>query len=272
MKCEELQFNLPLYAEGELDLDESSMIKEHLVKCPVCRVKLSEFQNLQDTFRIMSRPAIPSDLVYAVKSSLAAELSVPRNQTLLISSEWREWLQMRLMPYCVGTVVSLSLTFAFLTSLSSLQESTDKVIETARVSSYRTVVLTNISPDASNDEPFITNEELAALRSPVSGESPSLNTKGTLLTLTNSLMRGKMENDEVTFVADVFSNGLAQIAEVIEAPQSRKSMEELTKALENDPAFVPADLDKRSNVVRIVFRIQKVDVIDKKPAKQKRNL
>jgi hypothetical protein len=269
MKCEELQFNLPFYAEGELDPDETSIIEEHLVKCPVCRVKLSEFQSLQNDIRMMARPVIPADLVYAVRSSVAAELVSTQPRTL-ISNEWREWLQMRLMPYLVGITVSLSLTFAFLFSIDSLQKSTDKVIETARINSNRAVILTNSSPKASDDDEIvITNEELAALRMPVSSESPSLNTRGALLALANSLMRGKVKNDEVTFVADVFSDGLSQIAEVIEAPRSRKSMEELSKALENDPSFVPADLDRRSNVVRVVFKIQKVDVFDKPPAKKK---
>jgi hypothetical protein len=269
MKCEELQLNLPFYAEGELDEDESSAIEVHLGTCPVCRVKLSEFQNLQNDFRLMTRPVIPADLVYQVRSSVAAELSSAQAQTGL-SSEWREWLQMRFMPYGVGTVVSLSLTLAFLFSINSLQKSTDKVIETARISSNRTIGITNASPRIDEDEMIeISNEELAALRTPVSSESPSLNTKGALLSLANSLMRGKVKNDEVTFVADVFSDGLTQIAEVIEAPRSRKTMEELSHALENDPAFVPADLDRRSNVVRVVFKIQKVEVVDKVPAKTK---
>ena len=103
MKCEELQFNLPLYAEGELDLDESSEIEEHLVKCPVCRVKLSEFQSLQNDFRMMARPAVPADLVYAVRSSVAAELNSAQAADWL-APEWREWLQMRFMPYCVGGI------------------------------------------------------------------------------------------------------------------------------------------------------------------------
>jgi hypothetical protein len=271
MKCEELQFNLPLYAEGELDLDESSLIKEHLGTCPVCRVKLSEFQNLQNDFRTLSRPAIPSDLVFAVKNSVRDELVTAQPQTWL-SEEWREWLQMRLMPYFVGTAVAFSCAFVLLLSLSSVRQSTNQVIDTARIKSNRTVVVTNIPSVMPDDAPVITNEELAYLRTPVSSESPSLNTRGILLTMTNSLMRGKMKNDEITFVADVFSNGLSQIAEVVEAPHSRKSMEDLSKALENDPAFVPAELDRRSNVVRVVFKIQRVDVFDVKPTKSKRNL
>ncbi len=239
MKCEELQFNLSLYAEGELDVEESSILDQHLLHCPVCRIKLAEFQNLRDGFRAIPRPAIPADLLYALRSSLAAELNVSQTQSWFnLSEEWRDWLTLRVMPVGVGTVVSLSIAIAFLFSLSSLKVSTDKVIEKARINSNRTVIFTNPRPVSDSDDLIITNEELAALRTPVSSESPSLNTKGALLSLTNSLMRGKMKNDEITFVADVFGDGLAQIAEVVEAPRSRQSMEDLSTALENDPAFV----------------------------------
>jgi hypothetical protein len=77
-----------------------------------------------------------------------------------------------------------------------------------------------------------------------------------------------MKDNGVTFVADVFQDGLAQITQMVEAPRSRQSMEDLSRALENDPAFVPADLDNRSNKMQVVFRIQVVDVNDK-PAKKK---
>ncbi len=273
MKCNELQFNLPLYAEDELEVSESSILAEHLLHCPVCRVKLSEFQNLRKGLRAMSKPQIPADLLSAVRGSVAAQLTATQPQSWFnLSEEWRDWLMLRLMPYSVGTVVSLFLVVAFFISLASTRESTDKVIETARVNSNRAVILTNLQPTTSDNEFSITKEDYAALRIPVSGESPSLNPKGAFLTFTKALVRGKMKNDEVTFVADVFGNGLAQIAEVVEAPPNQKSLRDLSNALENDPDYAPfvsADLDNRSDVIRVVFKIQRVEVIDKNPAKKK---
>jgi hypothetical protein len=73
-----------------------------------------------------------------------------------------------------------------------------------------------------------------------------------------------MSDDEVVVVADVFSNGLAQIAEVVEPSRDRRAIEELEKALQSDPSlapFVPADLDQRSTgTVRVIFKIQSVNV------------
>jgi hypothetical protein len=76
-------------------------------------------------------------------------------------------------------------------------------------------------------------------------------------------MRGDMKDDEVVVVADVFSNGLAQITEVVEPSRDRRAVGELEKALESDPAyapFVPTTLEKRPESVRVVLKFQNVNV------------
>ncbi|MBX7174883.1 MAG: zf-HC2 domain-containing protein [Pyrinomonadaceae bacterium] len=269
MKCEDLQLNIPLYAEGELTAEENVILEAHLAQCPVCRVRLSEFHSISNDLRNLSAPQMPADLLYAVRSSLAVELNAPKHKSWFnFSEEFKNWLQLQIMPYGIATVVSLALLFAFFLSLNSTREHTDKVIETARINTNRALPTEKIS---SGDQISYSKEEFAALRVPVSSESPSLNPSpnSPLLSLTKSLVRGKMRDDEVTLVADVFDNGLSQIAQVVEAPRNRQTMDELSKALENDPAFVPAELDNRSDTMRVVFKIQIVEVKEKTPAKKK---
>ncbi|MBA4183932.1 MAG: hypothetical protein H0X49_07955 [Acidobacteria bacterium] len=72
-----------------------------------------------------------------------------------------------------------------------------------------------------------------------------------------------MKDDEVVVVADVFGDGLAQIAEVVEPSSDRRAVRELEKALKNDPnfaPFVPANYDKRSDTVRVILKINRVDI------------
>ena len=73
-----------------------------------------------------------------------------------------------------------------------------------------------------------------------------------------------MRDDEVTVVADVFGNGLAQIAEVVEPSRDERAVEELERALQSDPSyapFVPANMDQRSSeTIRVVLKIQSVNV------------
>lgn len=105
--------------------------------------------------------------------------------------------------------------------------------------------------------------EYANTRLAISGESPSVNPQGALVALTRSLVRGEMKDEEVVVVADVFGNGLARIAEVVEPPADDRAIEQLEKALESDPVyapFVPASFDGRSENMRVILKIQNVNV------------
>ena len=101
----------------------------------------------------------------------------------------------------------------------------------------------------------------------ISNATPSVNPSGALIALTKSFVRGDMKDDEVVVVADVFGNGLARIAEVVEPTNDWKTVNELEDALKNDPdyaPFVPAKVDHRSETVRVIFKIQHVEVSTKK--------
>lgn len=123
---------------------------------------------------------------------------------------------------------------------------------------------------ASNRNPYSTNSfaeispsEYAQARLGLAGESPSINPQGALIALTKSLIHGGMKDDEVVVVADVFSNGLAQIAEVVEPSHNWRAVGELEKALDSDPSvapFVPTSLESRPDSVRVVLKFQSVDV------------
>lgn len=282
MKCEDLQLSLPLFADDDLPLNEKLHLEQHLAQCPVCRSKNAEYVSLRNNLRGLAMPQMPAELVLSVRSAVSREIAQPKSSIqALFSDDFRDWIQYRLMPYGVGTFASLIFVVMFLTAMLSTKHATDKINEIALLNSKPTLALT----DSSTNSPFethtyrdlslvLTDEDVAALRIPVSNESPSLSPKGALIALTKSLVRGKIHDDEVVVVADVFGDGFARIAEVVEAPRNRKSLEELENALQNDPTyapFVPAKLDKRSDVVRVVFKIQTVDVDTpslKKPSKK----
>ena len=63
-------------------------------------------------------------------------------------------------------------------------------------------------------------------------------------------------------IADVFSNGSASIADVVQAPRNRQMLADFEVALRQSAAFVPASLDRRPDTMRVVFSVQKVDVRD----------
>jgi len=265
MKCENLQFNLAIYADDVLTGEERAVVEEHLARCPLCRQKLADFQSLRNDLRILARPELPNNLLASVRNSVAREIkSSEREPSNLYKKDFYEWLQMRVMPYGVGAAASLLFGFALLWSLLSAAN-TRQNLDIAKSEPFTKsgVLLANANPKAIGNEYELTASDFAAARISVSNDSPSINPKGALVALTKSFVRGKMKDDEVVVVADIFGNGLAQIAEVVEPSSDRRAVSELEQALNNDPdfaPFVPANLDGRSETVRVIFKIQSVNV------------
>ena len=264
MKCENLQLNLSVYLDDILTIEERATVDEHLARCPLCRQKLADFQALRLDLRVLARPELPNELLVAVRSRVAQE--VKSTQKSIFTEGFREWLQMRLMPYSVGTALSLLLGVTLLWTLLSAAHSTEQSIELAKYPPIKqsTIMLTNSNSAMKTNDFELSAADFAAARLSVSGDSPSVNPQGALVALTKSFVRGKMKDDEVIVVADVFGDGLAQISEVIEPSRDRQAVRELQEALKTNPdyapPFVPANLDGRSDTVRVVLRIQRVDV------------
>lgn len=268
MKCENIQFNLPVYADDVLTEAERAAIENHLPRCPLCRQRFADLQMIRADLRGMERPELPANLLASMRTRISAEINqTKRKPKSFFSDDARRWLQMTVMPYGVATVVSLTFAFALLWSLASA-EIPSRNIEIARLQTFgKSPALTlDKNTAASGFGDFeITPAAYAAERLSVSGDSPSLNPNGALIALTKSFIRGKMKDEEVVVVADVFGSGLARISEIIEpASGDRRRVRELEMALENNDSnfapFVPAVLDNRSEMVRVVLRIQRVDI------------
>jgi hypothetical protein len=272
MKCENLQFNLSIYLDDCLDTEQRALVDAHLAQCPVCRQKLADFQELRNNLRVLARPEIPNSVLNSVRSAVAGELkSTETTPLFLFPRASVGWLQSFLMPYSVGVVASLFLGFMVLGVLLSGTNMNQPNTEIALVTPNFNESITIANPKLNMDGNFnfdtsdiaLTSQDLANARISVSGESPSVNPSGALIALTKSLVRGEMKDEEVVVVADVFGNGLAQIAQVIEPPRDAQTLDNLKKALNNDPdfaPFVPASFDRRADSVQIVLKIQRVEV------------
>ena len=258
-KCEELQFDLPLYFDGRLSQDERNAIDTHLPECPLCRQKLSEFEDLASGFKSIPKFAVPEDLIDAIRVSVRSKLAtapVAGSPVFGLIDRRRGWMDIWLMPAMAGTAATLVIGLALLSFVVSSPQVPLTAYESSRGSgSYETPIFL-----ANND---LSPENYAGTRLAIANESPSVNPRGALVALTRSLVRGEMRDDEVVVVADVFGNGLARIAEVVEPSHDVRAIEELQKALQSDPAFapfVPANMDQRSDNIRVILKIQNVNV------------
>lgn len=264
MYCENLQFNLSIYLDDVLTDEERAIVDEHLAQCPLCRQKLSDFQALRRDLRMMPRPVLSNELLNSVRNRVAVELNSQPVETTF-SDKVRDWARVFLMPYAVGTATSLLFGFLILWALISANSGIQQESEFATYEAPKTssVLLAKSTPGFELSPTDFANSRLS-----VSAISPSVNPQGALIALTKSFVRGEMNDDEVVIVADVFGNGLAQIAEVVEPSKDRRAVQELEKALRTnpdlEPPFLPANMDNRSNTVRVVLKFQTVEVDTKK--------
>ncbi len=266
MKCQDLQFILPLYSDDVLSEDEVAPVSAHLERCPLCRQKVIDFQEIRLGLRAAPRPEFSASAMQSLRGSIAARLTSATGTPLFqLVGERRKWLDVWLMPYAVGSLTTLILGFTMLWVIVTGEIQPQQFLSSApgRSGSNTTILVPYVAPDFSRVESDLSPMEYASSRSAFSGESPSINPQGSLVELTKTLVRNEVEDDEVTVVADVYGNGVAEITEVVEPSSDGRAIGELQRALESGPsssAFVPASFDKRSETIRVVLKIQSVVV------------
>jgi hypothetical protein len=260
MFCQEIQQSLSLYVDDQLALPVRVACDEHLRECPVCRTELAQMRAISRNLAMLARPLPPSDLAASINDALLIEAGARDSQPVLpVGARLMRWLRPRLMPYTVGSFASL-LLFAVMFNalrphLKALTEASIAARE-ADAASIKTIYDGTEGP--SIYEP-ITPELFAAQRAPFNVESPSLNPRGALAALTREESDGE---DDMIVIADVFSNGQASLADVVQPPRDRRMLDEFQVALRKDAAFVPAYYDRRPETMRVVFVVQKVGVAE----------
>jgi len=266
MSCEDIQESLSLYCDDGLEPDARANCYQHLEVCPVCRAHLAELRSIRQSLAMLPRPSVPADLVPAINHALVAEAAardVRRHVTF--ADVISELLWPRVTRYAFSSVASLLL---FASVFLALRPQLIALNEAVRAFDAAMTMTDSIDPSARYDiNRPISPESYSALRAPFNAESPSLNPRGALASLGRSSVnksngrRGDV--DDMMVVADVFSNGAASLADVMRAPRDRHMLEDFQKALRQDAAFVPADLDRRPGTMRVVYSVHRVDVHDR---------
>lgn len=260
MLCEETKQSLSAYVDDCLSEPHRLAVDEHLDRCPVCRAEVADLRNLARSLAGLSRPIVPADLASTIKDALMIEAAaVKQTPTRSLSARFALWLEPRLMPYTVGSFASVILFIGMFAGLRphfvALREAAD----------MQSLTITGFAPFRGYDinQP-VSPEMFSAQRAPFAEQSPSLNPGGALAALTSSYVQPSFDNyqdgDDMIVIADVFSNGAASLADVVQAPRDRRMLDEFAIALRQDAAFVPASMDRRPDTMRVVFTVQKVDV------------
>lgn len=253
MLCEESNQSLSAYIDDCLSEQARLAVDQHLDHCPVCRAELIELRELTRSLSGLSRPQVPTDLAATIKDALMIEAAAVRQlPERSLATRIALWLEPKLMPYTVGSFASVIL---FIGMFAGLRPHVVALREAAAMQTARAGydLYQPVSP-----------EMLSSQRAPFAEQSPSLNPGGALAALTSSYAdpraEDSQEGDDMIVVADVFSNGSASLADVVQAPRDPRMLDQFAIALRRDAAFVPASMDRRPDTMRVVFTVQKVDV------------
>jgi hypothetical protein len=222
-----------------------------------------ELRSLRRRLSLLTPPAPPADLANTISNALTIEAAARRQEASpslvqRITRIVEPWV----MPYSAGSFASVLMFFLMFTALRPHFVALREAAAQQRASVFM------VTADAGFDlyQP-ITPEGFAASRGSVTVESPTLNPGGALAALTVSYARARAraddDTDDMIVVTNVFSNGSASLADVVQPPRNKRMLDEFESALRQDAAFVPASLDRRPDTMRVVFAVQKVDVDDR---------
>ena len=262
MSCEETRQTLSLYVDDCVSLPTRVAIDEHLDRCPVCRAEVAELRSLTRSLSLLRRPAPPADLAVTITDLLTIEAAARRQApTPSLGVRIARFIEPRLMPYTVGSFASVIMFFLMFAALRphfvALRE--------AALQNSGVLVLRTVEPGYNLYKP-VSPEDFAASRAPYAEESPSLDPSGALAALTRAYGHPRPgshyaeDADDMVVVTNVFSNGSASLADVVQPPRDKRMLDDFESALRQNAAFVPASLDRRPDTMRVVFTVQKVGV------------
>ena len=262
MSCVKFKESLSPYLDGQLPASLRSACDQHLVGCPLCRSELAAARSILRGLRDFAVPAVPAGLADAINRRMMIEAAAQRKQQRKpLFSAILSWVRPRVMPYSIGAFASLLLFVGIIAALRPHLRALHDAELAIRVSDGRYILANATSEGFYLDitRP-VSPKGLAAVRAPFGVESPSLNPRGALAALTMAPSHHHEGDDDMVVITDVFTDGRASLADVVQAPRDKQILSEFQDALRENAAFVPASYDQRPQTLRVVFVFQKVDV------------
>lgn len=260
MFCEETRQALSSYIDDCVSLPARVAIDEHLDRCPVCRAEVADLRSLTRSLSSMTRPKSPVDLADTITDLLTIEAAARQAIKPSFGVRVARFLEPRVMPYTVGSFASVILFFLMFTALRPHFVALREAALSANGGSV--IMVQPYEPQYDLYQP-VSQQDFAERRAPFGEQSPSLNPTGSLAQLSRAYSHprasyyidGDTDADDMIVVTDVFSNGSASLADVVQPPKDRRMLDEFESALRRDAAFVPASLDRRPDTMRVVITL-----------------
>src|SRR6185503_3444777 len=255
MSCQETRQAFSSYIDDCVSLPARVTIDEHLDRCPVCRSEVADLRSLTRSLSSMTRPKHPVDLADTITDLLTIEAAARQVIKPSFSVRVARFLEPRVMPYTVGSFASVILFFLMFTAL---RPHFVALREAALLNNGGGgVIVLHYEPGYNIYQP-VSRQDFADSRAPFGEQSPSLDPGGALAALTRAYSQPsthQIDADDMVVVTDVFSNGSASLADVVQPPKDRRMLVEFESALRQNAAFVPASYDRRPDTMRVVITL-----------------
>jgi hypothetical protein len=206
----------------------------------------------------MTRPKPPVDLADTISDLLTIEAAARQAIKPSLGVRVARFLEPRVMPYTVGSFASVILFFLMFTALRphfvALREAA------LLNNSGNSVYVLRYEPGYNIYQP-VSRQDFADSRAPYGEQSPSLDPGGALAALTRAYSQPRAHHfvdadaDDMIVVTNVFSNGAASLADVVQPPKDKRMLDEFESALRQSAAFVPASYDRRPDTMRVVITL-----------------
>jgi hypothetical protein len=246
MTCEETQKSFSAYLDDQLAHGSRAHLDDHLEVCPVCRMELDRTRTIVRSLANLERPLAPAGLAASINDLILIERAARRQQpTGSLAERLVRWLEPRLMPYTVGALASMILFVGVVNALRP---------------QFRVLRELTIAARAATDD-SLDKSLFEGGGYDVTKPVPTINPNGALAALIRTPSQGGDDDaDDMVIYADVFSNGAASLAGVVQPPRNPHLLDEVQEAFRRTPAFVPASLDRRPQTMRVVISVSKVNV------------
>jgi hypothetical protein len=88
MNCSRAQTLLALYAGGDLEASQASILNEHLAVCPGCRNFLNDLEQNQSLLKTLRAEPVPAAALSEVRLAVFSSMTQQRSQPLLAMERW----------------------------------------------------------------------------------------------------------------------------------------------------------------------------------------
>lgn len=255
MRCHEIRNRTSEYIDHFVEEPERRRYLDHVAECAGCREHLDATRAVIGSLRTLAAPVAPGDLaertIMAIDREAEPEISIVTRRHLRLAPHYHGSLlniarqlfvdyEFKLVAYSVGLCISFVMFGSMLLSLRPILS-----IAPFQPPSERAVWITPM------EGALLSNHAV-----PVTYSLPRISDGHALADY------ARFGNADLVVIAEVSTDGRAQVVEVLSGPHDERAVGELSVALNRPRTFVPAfAVSGRPVASRVVLFVEHVDII-----------